>query len=105
MALEVSYGLSTCYGIVTQSQGHITVDSAPGQGSTFRVCLPHAEGEARPVPVHSDSGQLPTGSEALLLVEDEPSVRGVSAQTLRLQGYTILEASNGVDALSVAGFS
>ena len=95
-------GLSTCYGIVTQSDGRITVDGAPRQGTTFRVYLPRVGGRASPLPMRDDSGYLPSGKETVLLVEDEPAVRGAAAETLRRQGYKVLEASNAVDALNTA---
>ena len=65
-------GLSTCYAIVVQCGGRITVDSEPGQGTTFRVYLPTAEGDADPSPYRSDPGYLPWGIETVLLVEAEP---------------------------------
>ena len=92
-------GLSLCYGTVKQSGGYIVVESAPGQGATFQVYLPRVESASDTV-LHSDP---PTpsrqGNETILLVEDESLVRGVAAQALRAHGYTILEASNGEEAL------
>ena len=95
-------GLSTCYAIVVQCGGRITVDSEPGQGTTFRVYLPTAEGDADPSPYRSDPGYLPWGIETVLLVEAEPLVRRLAAQVLRDQGYTVLEATNGQKALRLA---
>jgi PAS domain S-box-containing protein len=94
-------GLSTVYGIVQQSGGHITVESAPGRGATFAVLLPrHLGGE--PVP-HSkvDRRRLPGGTETLLLVEDEAAVRSSARRLLERQGYTVLEARHGADALRI----
>ena len=95
-------GLSTCYGIVTQSEGSITVDSQPGQGTTFRIYLPRVEESADSLPLRDESGYLPTGSETVLLVEDEPLVREAAAEVLRAQGYNVLEAANGVEAVRLA---
>jgi signal transduction histidine kinase len=95
-------GLSTCYGIVRQAGGHIEVSSDPGEGATFRVYLPRTDA-ARPEPdLKDDAVGLPPGTETVLLAEDEPSVRKMAAHVLRNQGYTVLEAANGAEALRVA---
>jgi two-component system cell cycle sensor histidine kinase/response regulator CckA len=91
-------GLSTVYGIVKQSGGSVTVESAPGLGATFRIYFPQVEQEEpemRAVEV-----MVPTpGRETILLVEDEPAVRGLVQETLRLHGYTVLVARHGIEAL------
>lgn len=95
-------GLSTCYGIVKQSGGHIDVNSEPGKGTIFRVYLPvtdEAPDKAQLAPV---DGSLPRGTETVLLVEDEPAVRGMVATILSAQGYHVLEASTGQEALRIA---
>ena len=94
-------GLSTSYGIVAQVGGHITIESEPGQGATFRIYLPTVEAGAEPLPLRTESGYLPTGNETVLLVEDEPTVRRVASHVLREQGYTVFEAGNGHEALAV----
>ncbi len=96
-------GLSTCHGIISQNGGHISVDSHPGQGTTFRILLPRSEEQAsRLYPPGEDHGPLPSGNETVLLVDDEPSVLAVVSQVLRERGYTVLEAANGIDALGLA---
>jgi CheY-like chemotaxis protein len=95
-------GLSTCYGIVTQSGGHITVDSQPGEGTTFKVFLPRVEekptAESRP----DEKRSWPTGIETVLLAEDEPLVRSLIVEVLESQGYNVLQASNGAEAMRIA---
>jgi len=92
-------GLSTVYGIVKQSGGSIIVESAPGRGTTFRIYFPRVEQEV-PGPTGAVEAIDPVrGRETILLVEDEPSVRGLVHQTLRLHGYTVLEARHGIEAL------
>jgi PAS domain S-box-containing protein len=95
-------GLSTVYGIVTQSGGHVWCYSEPGRGTAFKIYLPRADGaELRP----AEPGQARStagGSEILLLVEDEEPVRVVSRRILERHGYTVLEARDGADALHVA---
>ena len=94
-------GLATCYGIVRQCGGHIAVESAPGEGARFDVYLPRTEGPAS-LPPDTEKGPLPRGTETVLLVEDEPPVRRVALRTLRAQGYRVLEASDGDEALARA---
>ena len=93
-------GLSTSYGIVTQSGGNIEVTSEQWQGSRFSVILPLADGVSRAAST-SNSGARPGGDETILLVEDEPQILSMASQALRDLGYEVLEAANGVDALSV----
>jgi signal transduction histidine kinase len=97
-------GLSTCYGVVRQHGGHISVYSEPGNGTTIRIYLPRVDVDEAvgSCPLGGRSDQLPRGSEMVLLVEDEETVRGMSAHVLRGQGYTVLEAENGGEALRVA---
>jgi two-component system cell cycle sensor histidine kinase/response regulator CckA len=99
-------GLSTVFGIVKQSGGFIDVDSAPGQGTTFRIFLPRhvpsAEDvveEVRPE-VRKPAPDL-TGQGTILLVEDEDPVRAVNARALSARGYTVLEAASGIEALQI----
>ncbi|MBM3716947.1 MAG: response regulator, partial [Actinobacteria bacterium] len=92
-------GLATCYGIIQQSGGFITVDSEVGRGSAFRIYLPRTEGAARPDDESAPSAELLGGREALLVVEDEPAVRELAVTTLREQGYRVDEAGTGDEAL------
>jgi two-component system, cell cycle sensor histidine kinase and response regulator CckA len=91
-------GLATVYGIVKQSGGHIWLYSEAGVGTTFRIYLPRSTEEAT-VQLPAASAEPFNGSETVLLVEDEPSVRAMAVQALRGQGYTVLEAMNGEEAL------
>jgi CheY-like chemotaxis protein len=94
-------GLSTCYGIVKQSGGHISVYSELGRGTTFKIYLPQVESLPK-VPVQRlDSPDLPRGTETILLVEDDPALRDMAAALLRRLGYAVLAAANGVEALSL----
>jgi PAS domain S-box-containing protein len=94
-------GLSTCYGIIKQSGGHISVYSEVGRGSTFKIYLPQVEAQAK-IPVERlNSPDLPGGTETVLLVEDDPALREMAATLLRRLGYTVLTAGNGVEALSL----
>jgi len=95
-------GLSTVYGIVKQSGGVITVDSEPGAGTLFCVYLPVASGAEVTSAVLPDRRAQTTAGETILLVEDEDSVRRLAKRVLQAQGYTLLEAINGADALRLA---
>jgi signal transduction histidine kinase/DNA-binding response OmpR family regulator len=94
-------GLSTCYGIVKQSGGHISVYSEPGRGTTFKVYLPQVEGQAQASLQPIASNELPRGTETILLVEDDPALREMAATLLRRLGYLIWAAANGIEALSL----
>jgi PAS domain S-box-containing protein len=94
-------GLATVYGIVTQSGGAIRVESEPGQGAAFTIDLPRVDA---PADARGDLGiptAAPHGSETVLLVEDEPEVRRLARDILHEQGYTVLEAADGDDALKI----
>jgi len=92
-------GLATCQTIVQQSRGHIAVDSAVDEGTTIKIYFPRVgqplETAMRPV----SPGPLPRGTETLLVVEDEPAVRNLVRSVLEAQGYVVLSASNGEDAM------
>ncbi|MBL8795870.1 MAG: response regulator [Planctomycetia bacterium] len=94
-------GLPTVYGIVTQNQGFLEVDSTPGQGTTFRIYWP-AIAAIQPLG-KSDPNlrRAALGSETVLLAEDEDGVRQLAAMVLKANGYTVLEARNGSDALEI----
>ncbi len=94
-------GLATVYGIVAQSAGYIWVESEPEEGSTFRVCFPRVELEGAAVETPAAPVGQSRGSEKVLLVEDEDAVRIVAARVLRNQGYTVIPARNGTEALGV----
>jgi PAS domain S-box-containing protein len=91
-------GLSTVFGIVRQSGGNIWVYSEPGQGSTFKVYLPLAEGED-PVALDVIEPLTLRGSETILLVEDQDEVRRVAQEILVRHGYHVIAASNAGEAL------
>jgi len=95
-------GLSTVYGIVKQNNGFIWVYSEPGQGSTFKVYFPKAKGDAASEKEEQHPVTALGGSETVLIVEDEDSLRKLSQRTLQQHGYSVLEAENGEDALRVS---
>jgi PAS domain S-box-containing protein len=94
-------GLATVYGIVKQSGGYIWVDSAPGAGTSFRIYLP-MDGGAVEVPVERAEPAPSRGDETVLLAEDEESVRTMVRRVLEEQGYTVLAAASGREALDLA---
>ena len=96
-------GLATVYGIVKQNRGFIWAYSEPGNGTIFRIYLPcFATGERTADVADRLPQPAARGSETLLLVEDEDAVRAATAEFLSLQGYTVLEAKDGLDGLAVA---
>ena len=95
-------GLATVYGIVKQAGGHIWLYSEPGEGTTFRIYLPYTAETPEEAPALPEPATQLRGSETLLLVEDDPAVRTLTAWTLRGVGYTVLEAENGAEALQMA---
>jgi PAS domain S-box-containing protein len=94
-------GLSTVHGIVKQSGGNIEVYSEPGQGTTFKIYLPRAEGAAEQPPSHEESETRSAGTETILLVEDEDAIRRVISLSLQLHGYTVVEAADGSEAIAL----
>jgi signal transduction histidine kinase len=95
-------GLATCQTIVQQSCGHIGVYTELGRGTTFKVYFPRVEQPLDVAARPAQTGPLPRGTETLLVVEDDPFVRDLSCAVLEAQGYEVLPASNGQDALQVA---
>jgi two-component system cell cycle sensor histidine kinase/response regulator CckA len=97
-------GLSTVYGIVKQTGGFVFIDSEPGKGAQFSIYLPRHQGNAvapaRPADSGEDAADL-TGTETVLLVEDEDPVRLFSARALRNKGYRVIEAKSGEAALEI----
>ncbi len=101
-------GLPIVYGVVKQTGGWTHVDSKPGQGTTFEIYLPWAEetetkGPASEAGLQSDLAAAPKGSETILLVEDESGIRELAGEFLRRQGYMVLHAMDGNEALRIAG--
>jgi PAS domain S-box-containing protein len=94
----IGLGLSTAYGIMEQSGGNITVDSAPGEGATFGIHFPPYVGTESPEP---EQRSVVVGKETLLLVEDEAPIRESVRRLLEWHGYTVIEARNGADALEI----
>ncbi len=106
-------GLSTVYGIVKQTGGFVYVDSVPGEGTSFRIFLPRHRPELDAQPempaapgAAKDTAIAPpkprpdlTGQGTILLVEDEDGLRSLNARGLRSRGYSVIEASNGVEAM------
>ena len=92
-------GLATVYGIVKQHRGWVTVESAVGSGTTFEVLLPIDEDAARARTEAAAAPALRRGSETILLVEDEPGVRMLTRVVLERQGYHVLEAAHGLEAV------
>jgi two-component system cell cycle sensor histidine kinase/response regulator CckA len=102
MGKGTGLGLATVYGIVKQSGGFIYVYSEPGKGTTFKIYLPRVKEPVTALPRAEEFRELPRGTETVLLVEDEPSVRELAARALRQQGYTVLEAASGKEALQLS---
>jgi len=105
-------GLSTVYGIVKQTGGFVYVDSEPGEGTTFRIFLPRhhpaeevqsdaatTNGTAEKPPGEAKPRADLTGQGTILLVEDEEGLRSLNARGLRSRGYSVIEASNGIEAM------
>ncbi len=99
-------GLATVYGIVKQNEGHITVYSEPGKGSTFRVYLPrHTDGAAEPAAAETSALPPVSGEGVLLLVEDDASIRATTKVFLEKLGYTVWDAHSPDEALRLAAAS
>ncbi len=99
-------GLAMVYGIVKQNAGHVTVDSEPGRGSTFRLYFPRisapAVGIGEPLAAVGATSARPGGDRVVLVVEDEDAVRRLVCETLSRSGYRVLKASDGRSALAVS---
>jgi PAS domain S-box-containing protein len=94
-------GLATCHGIIKQSGGHIAVYSEIGQGTTFKVYLPRVDGADEVVAAADQSKEIRTGTETVLLVDDEAMLRELGQMYLTTLGYTVLLAANGRQAVNL----
>ncbi len=95
-------GLATVYGIVKQSDGHIDVYSEPGRGTTFKIYLPRVDDAGVPEPEKKSVEPVASGSETILLVEDDEGVRALMRELLADAGYRVLEASDPEQGLRAA---
>ena len=93
-------GLSTVYGIIRQSGGYVAARSAPGQGTTFVAYLP-VTSEIVPETTERSMTRNSAGGETVLVVEDQPEVRRMAVRALKAEGYHVIEASDGQDALDI----
>jgi signal transduction histidine kinase len=93
-------GLSTAYGIISQSDGHIALSSEPGLGTTFRIYLPRCEAP-QPTAADAIAESMPGGTEHVLLVEDDSSVRHLAKELLIRLGYSVTEAASGRAGLAL----
>jgi two-component system, cell cycle sensor histidine kinase and response regulator CckA len=94
-------GLATVYGVVKQSGGFVWVESAPGKGATFEIYLPQVTETLSKADVEAKPAAIPRGSETILVVEDEPDVRDLACEFLKVSGYSVLEARNGLEAVEL----
>jgi nitrogen-specific signal transduction histidine kinase/CheY-like chemotaxis protein len=94
-------GLATVYGIVVQNGGYIWVDSAPGQGASFKLCFPRVLADEDAGEIAPARPPVTRGTETVLLVEDEDAVRLLASRVLAEQGYAVHEARNGREALAL----
>jgi two-component system cell cycle sensor histidine kinase/response regulator CckA len=94
-------GLSTVYGIVTQSEGSISVDSCPGKGTTFKIYFPRVAAKAEGLRESHEVKEPPLGSETILVVDDDDAVRKVTASLLSSAGYCIIEANSAAKAMEI----
>jgi CheY-like chemotaxis protein len=96
-------GLATVYGIVTQSGGHIEVESAPGKGTTFSIYFPRVAATMTVPGEERGYALLPEGgTETVLVVEDQDTLRAMVMETLRNLGYSVLDAAGAEDAIAVS---
>ena len=96
-------GLATVYGIIKQLDGFVWVTSEPGHGTTFSIFFPVAPTDSRAAEPHEETPVVSSlGTECILIVEDEPSVRALARSVLRRHGYKVYEAANGEEALALA---
>ena len=95
-------GLSTVYGIVKQSGGYVWVYSEPGRGTTFKIYLPRVDAPAEPLAPPPREARTLTGTEIILLAEDDEMLRPLSKGLLERLGYRVLEAENAIRALALA---
>lgn len=95
-------GLATVYGVVKQSGGFIWVESVPNQGTTFEIYLPLAAGPVMRVETEAQPSAAAECHETILVVEDEPGVRELACRFLRVKGYSIVEAKDGLEAIDAA---
>ena len=94
-------GLATCYGIICQSDGDIRVYSETNSGTTFKIYLPRVDAPKTANSDTTDSDTLPEGSESILIVEDEATVRRLAASVLRSVGYQVQEARDAIEAIAL----
>ncbi len=94
-------GLATCYGIVKQSGGEIAVKTRLGAGTTFQIYLPRVYEDLKSYDIPLEPGELPTGHQTILVVEDELPVRAIMRSILQRLKYTVLEAANGAEAMRI----
>lgn len=100
----IGLGLSTVYGIIKQSGGHVEVSSEPWRGTTFRICLPRVEEVVESTDKNQTRAESKKGSETILLVVDEDTDRNLVSRDLRTNGYTVLEARHSSEALLICGW-
>jgi two-component system, cell cycle sensor histidine kinase and response regulator CckA len=103
MGRGTGLGLSTVYGIVKQNNGHIWVHSEPGKGTTFKIYLPKAEKDTGPAKTKPASIGSLVGSETILVVEDDESLRKMAERMLKGYGYRVITARDGEEALEISG--
>jgi PAS domain S-box-containing protein len=98
-------GLSTVYGIVKQSEGYIVVRSEPGKGTTFEIYFPSVGEKAEEFVLSREKGEIPRGSETILVVEDDKNLREITVKLLEDGGYRVVGAKDSDDALAIVAAS